>query len=146
MDINTIIKDAADTIREIDGFASIPVLEEDKGNVLAELDAKIAQQSLAVVVGWNGFTPRNGGPTSPEGSPFGSVTVVAVIYEKPIVNRTKGGSPTLLMLAQAIAKELDGAASAGMDDTLHLKKISPVSEIGDGVITCDVEFETKATL
>lgn len=146
MTIEDIVRDAADTIREIETCLGVTILEEDKGNVLAKLDLAVAQQSLAIVVGWNGFTPQIGGKTAPDGSPFGSVTVIVQIYERPTTNRVNEANPHLLTLAQAVAKALDGAASAGMDDTLHLKKISPVSEIGEDVITCDVEFETKATL
>lgn len=146
MNIEDIIHDVADTLKENETCKSVPILEEDKGNVLAKLDLAIAQQSLAIVVGWNGFTPQIGGKTAPGESPFGGVMVVVQIYEKPIVNRTNEANPHLLTLAQEIAKALDGAASEGMDDALHLKKISPVSEIGEDVITCDVEFETKATL
>lgn len=146
MNIEDIIHDVADTLKENETCKSVPILEEDKGNVLAKLDIAIAQQSLAIVVGWNGFSPQIGGKTAPGESPFGGVTVVVQVFEKPIINRTNEANPHLLTLAQEIAKALDGAASEGMDDALHLKKISPISEIGEDVITCDVEFETKATL
>lgn len=146
MTIDTLVKNTADTIREIEICRTLPVLEEDKGNILAKLEEEIAKGSLAIVVGWNGFTPRIGGATAPKELPLGSVTIVVQIYERPVINRANVASPHLLTLAQEIAKALDGVASEDMDDTLHLKKISPVSEIGEDVITCDVEFETKATL
>lgn len=147
MNINDIIRDTADTVKAIPIFASIDVLEEDKGDIVGELDAALAKtEPLAAIIGWNGFTPSVVGKTSPHGAPFGDITVVVQIFENPVVNRTNDANPRLLNLAQEVAKALDGAASEGMDDVLHLKRISPVSELERSVITCDVEFSTKASL
>ena len=145
--IDTLVRDTADTVRAIPLFAGIDVLEEDKGDVSAKLDVAIARtKSVAAVVGWNGFVPKISGRTAPEGSPFGEVTIVVQLFERPAVNRRNDANPHLLHLAQAVAKEIDGASSDGMEDELRLKRISPVSELDRGVITCDVEFTTKASL
>lgn len=147
MNINDIIRDTADTVKAIPIFAGIDVLEEDKGDIVGKLAAALAKtKPLAAIVGWNGFTPKVVGGTAPHGAPFGDVTVVVQIFEKPVVNRKNDANPRLLNLAQEVAKALDGAATERMDDVMHLKRISPVSELDRGVITCDVEFFTKASL
>lgn len=146
MNIDDIIRDAADTIRQIPALSSVEVFEEDKGDIAQELERAIAQQAFSVTVGWNGFTPQIGGPTAPHATPFGTVKIVVAVFEMPAVNRAGDGTPRLLGAAKEIAKALDGAASEGMDETLHLRAISPIQQLDRGVITCDVEFETKATL
>lgn len=145
MQIENLITDVAETLRAADRFSSVPVLEEDKGDMAKELEAKIAKASVAAVVCWNGFVPRlpsDGSYTTP----LGDVTVVISIFERPVVNRAHPGAPTLLELARRAATTLDGAASEGMDDHLHLASISPIAELRPGYISCDVEFKTKATL
>ena len=146
MNIDNIIHDAADTVRQIRALSSVEVFEEDKGDIAQEIDRAIAQQSFCVTVGWNGFTPQIGGPTAPRETPFGTVKVVVAVFENPVLNRSTEGTPRLLGAAKEIAKALDGAASEGMDDALHLRAISQIQLLDRGVITCDVEFETKATL
>lgn len=147
MKIHEIVRDAADTIREIGILSRVAVIEEDKGNVATELESAVGRTNFAVVVGWDGFTPRIVGETAPHETPFGSVTIVATIFEKPVVNRANPSAPRILQAAQEIAKALDGAASEDMDDVMHLRRISPVSEVErSGVVMCTVEFETKATL
>lgn len=146
MNIDDIIRDAADTIRQIPALSSASVLEEDKGDIAKKLETSVAQQAFCVTVGWNGFTPQIGGPTAPRETPFGTARIVVAVFEKPVVNRSREGTTRLLGAAREIAKALDGAASEGMDDTLHLRAISQIQQLDRGVITCDVEFETKATL
>lgn len=141
-----IITDVADTLREAPPFSGVPVIEEDKGNVIVELEKRISEKSISVVVGWNGFTPTISGETAPDGKPFGLATIVVQVYERPFVNRKIEGAKKLLDLAREAAIMLDGAASDGMGDTLHLVGISPVSAPKPGYITCDVEFRTKTTL
>jgi len=150
MDIETIVSEAAETIRLIPLLADVPVIEENRGDVDGEMKLKMAQQSVCVMVGWSGFTPTIQGPTAPNGEIFGSVTVVVSVFEKPVVNRATPGAPTCQEIAKAVAHELHGASAEGMDAPLFLKKITPVSELGsspDGsVVTCDVEFETKTSI
>lgn len=149
MDIQTIIEEAADTIRQIESLAGVPVIEIDKGNVSKELEIKVAQAKVAITVGWNGFTPVIQGETAPGGL-FGSTTIVVSIFEKPIVNRVSTAAPTLMNMAQAIARELHNAIAEGMSAPLYLKRITPISELAQGkdssIVTCDVEFETKTSL
>lgn len=156
MDIQTIIEETADTIRQIKSLAGVPVIEIDKGNVSKELEIKVAQAKVAITVGWNGFTPTIQGETAPGGL-FGSTTIVVSLFEKPIVNRANATAnranatePTLMNMAQAIARELHNAIAEGMSAPLYLKRITPISELAQGkdssVVTCDVEFETKTSL
>ncbi len=146
MKIETLTKDAADTLRELDICKTIDVIEEDVGDVVTKLQAAIAKTSLCVVVGWDGFTPKIGGPTSPRERPLGKASVVVSVFENPITNRVNQASPRLLAIAQAAAVALDGAASEGMSDTLHLKVITKVQELNKTTITCDVVFETEVNL
>lgn len=146
MNVNDIVRDAAETVGRIPRFSGVPVLEEDKGNIVAELGKKIAQQNACAVVGWNGFSPKIGGVNAPGETPFGTVTIVVQVFEKPAVNRRSETNPRLLDLAQDVAIELDGAASEGMDDTLHLSRISPIVELDGGIISCDIEFTTSTNL
>jgi len=147
MKIQDITSDAADALRGIPVLAGREVIEEDKGNVETNIRTAIGKTSLCVVVGWNGFTPRIVGDTAPRGTPFGTVSVVVSVFERPHVNRAKTGAPRLLDVAQEVAKALDGAASEGMEDVMHLKRIAPVAEVGAaGDVFTTVEFETKATL
>lgn len=147
MNINDIIQDTAETVKSIPIFAGIDVIEEDKGDIVGKLNAALAKaKPLAAIIGWNGFTPKVVGSTAPHSAPFGDVTVVVQLFEKPVVNRKNAANPRLLNLAQEVAKALDGAASERMDDRMHLRRISPVSELDRAVIACDVEFSTKASL
>lgn len=146
MKIQDIVKEAAETTRGLEMLSGVAVIEEDKGNVATKLQTEIAKTSLCVVVGWNGFTPRIVGATAPGESPVGTVSIVASVFERPVVNRRNEAAPRILDVAQAIALLLDNAAADGMDDTLHLKRISHISAIGDDTVFCTVEFETTAVL
>ena len=147
MKVEELVHNMADTIREIKFGATVPVVEEDKGNVVTELEAKIGQTSRCVVVGWNGFKPRIVGETAPGETPFGDISVVVSVFERPVVNRRNAAAPRLLDIAQETAKALDGASAEGMDDAMHLERISPVTGIGGGdVVMCTVEFRTAGTL
>ena len=49
-------------------------------------------------------------------------------------------------LSADIAKALNLYTPAPGQSPLVLKRISPVQEVASGVVACDVEFETNATL
>ena len=127
MKIHEIVRDAADTIREIGILSRVAVIEEDKGNVATELESAVGRTNFAVVVGWDGFTPRIVGETAPHETPFGSVTIVATIFEKPVVNRANPSAPRILQAAQEIAKALDGAASEVIVQSGHSVHRSPAA-------------------
>jgi hypothetical protein len=146
MSIEEIVAEMADTIRAIDFGTTIPVIEEEKGNVIQELEAALGKTSLCIVVGWNGFKRRIGGDTSPSQTPFGDNAFVAAVFENPTINRFSSSSPHICSVARAIANALDGAAAQGMSDRLHLKAILPISAVENGVVTCTVEFSSAGNL
>ena len=148
MRIQSIVEEAAATIRELPIAEFFPVIEEDKGNVATEVETAIAKTSLCVTVGWNGFTARLVGATAPGEVPVGRISVVATVFERPVVNRApgKGKRPRILDVAQAVAVALDNAAAEGMEDPLHFKRISEVAGVGQDSVFCTVEFETTAAL
>lgn len=140
--IDNIVRDVAETLAPL----PVPVLVEEQGDIANALAQAVAKQSMAVTVSWSGFTPQIVGKTAPHESPFGMVGIVVSIFENVVINRRDPTHPRLLALAQEIAKMLDGAASDGMEDTLHLTEIARVSVLERGIITTDVSFKTKATL
>jgi len=150
MDIKDIVRETAETIREIEYLAGVPVIEEEKGDVSNRLQLGISQKKACVMVGWNGFTPQIQGATAPNGDIFGSVTVVVTVFERPVTNRSNGGGPTIMNMAKEVAKALHGASAEGMDGPMFLKRISSISELGSGsdesVVMCTVEFETKTSI
>lgn len=145
MSLDEIVKEAVETVAAIALFSDVPVIDEDKGNVANKLEISISQQKIAVVIGWNGFTPV-ASERADSGVTRGTASIVATIFEKPVENRASGSRPHLLAAAQEIASALNCAAAEGMEDTLHLKKISPVEDLDNGVICCDVEFTTVGTI
>jgi len=143
-----IVKEAVETLRECEALVGVPVIQEDLGNLRNKVDTEIAKRSVCVVVGWNGFTPILQGETAPGETPLGTVGIVASVFEKPDDNRYHSGSPTICDIAIAIADALNGAIAEGMAAPLWLKSIGKVADFGEksGVVTCDVNFETKASL
>jgi len=130
----------AEAARAAEAALQVPVIVEDKGNVVKELAERIAKQSFAVVVGATAFTPM---AQSAE-TVVGSVTIVVSLFERPVVNRAKAGALRLFPAAQEVAKSLTylpaGAAR------LFLRQITRVQELDGGVVGCDVEFTAKVVL
>ena len=143
MTLDDLIEKTAEEARRIPCLAGRDVISMKKGDASAKLQSEIAKNRFAVVIGWNGFTNRADSCKTC----YGTVTVVVEVFERPVVNRKLGGDvPTLLDAAQEIAKALNLYTPAPGQSPLVLKRISPVAEIAQGVISCDVEFETNATL
>jgi len=46
-------------------------------------------------------------------------------------------------MAQAIAKALNDLGTEDMNEGLHFVKITPLQELKNGVVACDVVFRTK---
>ena len=143
MTLDELIENTVEETRQIPCLAGRDVINEKKGDATAKLQADIAKNSFAVVIGWSGFTNRADSCKTC----YGTVTIVASVFERPVVNRKLGGDvPTLLDAAQEIAKALNLYTPAPGQSPLVLKLISPVQEVATGVVACDVEFETNATL
>lgn len=148
MKISDIIRETVETLQGCEEISGVPVLREDIGDIEATLAADVARCSACVVVGWSGFTPIIQGCTAPDATPAGTVGIVASVFEKPAVNRANPSAHTVGDIAIAIAIALNGASADGMDAPLWLKSIGKVTDLGErsGVVTCDVSFETKASL
>lgn len=143
MILDDLIEKTAEEARRIPCLAGRDVISMKKGDAAAKLQSEIAKNRFAVLVGWNGFTNRADSCKTC----YGTVTVVVEVFERPVVNRKLGGDvPTLLDAAQEIAKALNLFTPEPGQSPLVLKSISPVAEIAQGVISCDVEFETNVTL
>ena len=143
MTLDELIENTVEETRQIPCLAGRDVINEKKGDATAKLQADIAKNRFAVVIGWSGFTNRADSCKTC----YGSVTIFASVFERPVVNRKLGGDvPTLLDAAQEIAKALNLYTPAPGQSPLVLKRISPVQEVATGVVACDVEFETNATL
>ena len=143
MILDELIEKTAEEARRIPCLAGRNVISMKKGDASAKLQSDIAKNRFAVVVGWNGFTNR----ADSSKTCYGTVTVVVEVFERPVVNRKLGGDvPTLLDAAQEIAKALNLYTPAPGQSPLVLKSISRAAEIAQGVISCDVEFETNVTL
>lgn len=143
MTLDELIENTVEETRQIPCLAGRDVINEKKGDVTAKLQADIAKNRFAVVIGWSGFTNRADSCKTC----YGTVTIFASVFERPVVNRKLGGDvPTLLDAAQEIAKALNLYTPAPGQSPLVLKRISPVQEVATGVVACDVEFETNATL
>ena len=143
MILDDLIEKTAEEARRIPCLAGRDVISMKKGDAAAKLQADIAKNRFAVVIGWSGFTNRADSCKTC----YGTVTVVVEVFERPVVNRKLGGDvPTLLDAAQEIAKALNLFTPEPEQSPLVLKCISPVAEIAQGVISCDVEFETNVTL
>ena len=141
MTLDNLLHETAETIRAIPALSGTPVIEEDKGDVQKELEAKIASCARSVVVRFDGFTPSKQGQG---GDLIRYTRVVAVCCEKPSTNRRVVGSPTLMTMAVGIANALQGATGDGA--TLYLVDITPVRSDRKGRIACDVIFKTTASL
>lgn len=141
MTLDNLLHETADTISAIPALSGTPVIEEDKGDVQKELEAKIASCARSVVVRFDGFTPSKQGQG---GDLIGNTRIVAVCCEKPATNRKVTGAPTLMNMAVGIATELQGATGDG--STLYLVDITPVRSDRQGRIACDVIFKTTASL
>lgn len=142
MTLDELIENTVDYTRQIPCLAGRDVINEKKGDATAKLQADIAKNRFAVVIGWSGFTNRADSCKTC----YGTVTIVASVFERPVVNRKSGDAPTLLDAAQEIAKALNLYTPAPGQSPLVLKRISPVQEVATGVVSCDIEFETNVTL
>ena len=142
MNINDMVKETADTIRNLPVLSGTAVLEMDVGDVESAIGNEIAKTTRCVLVRWNGFKPTKQG----NGSLIGNANVVAHVYETPDVSRAKEGAPHLLDMAAAIARALHGAAAKGMSVPLFVDEITPVEERENGMITCAVVLRAVGEL
>ena len=140
--INDLITLASKRIAEIPMTVGIPVIDEDKGNVSNKLAISMGKCRCAIVVGWNGFQSE----TTSSKTIIGEAKVVVSVFEKPTVNRADTVSPTALKLAQAIANEINLFVPGPDSAPLVFKRITPLQDLNESTIACDVEFIVKSQL
>lgn len=140
MDLQELQNRVAERIRSIECLASLPIFEEEKGNIIENVESEIPRTSFCVVIGSLAFTDE-----APDSSLcYGRTTVTVTVFEDPFLNRETAGRPTYLQAAQAIAKSLKLFDTS--DGTLTSPTISEPQDLGGGVISCTVRLEIKTTL
>ena len=140
MDLQELQNKIAERIRSIECLASLPIFEEEKGNIIENVESEIPRTSFCVVIGSLAFTDE-----APNSSLcYGRTTVTVTVFEDPFLNRETAGRPTYLQAAQAIAKSLKLFDTG--DGTLTSPTISEPVDLGGGVISCTVRLEIKTTL
>lgn len=140
MDLQELQNRVAERIRSIECLASLPIFEEEKGNIIENVESEIPRTSFCVVIGSLAFTDE-----APDSSLcYGRTTVTVTVFEDPFLNRETAGRPTYLQAAQAIAKSLKLFDTG--DGTLTSPTISEPQDLGGGVISCTVRLEIETTL
>lgn len=152
LNVNQILYEIADTLRGFDFMDGIPVIVEERGDPDNKTELDIAQQSLCVVVGEQGFEPtvQTPDPKSPN-SVIGQATITVSVFEKPVINRADEEHETIKALSRKIGKALAWCQADGMASPLYLRRITPVSLFRlegdeDAIVTRDVEMYTTAEL
>lgn len=143
MGIELLSEDVAKRLESLAYLAGRDIIVEEKGDTAYKLSSSIAKTRFAVIVGWNGFEC-----TTPDcASVYGNAKIVVSVFEQPLKNRESTASPRLLKSAQEIAKHLHLYHGQDASSPLVFRRITPVSELGDGkTIACDIEFETTTIL
>lgn len=140
MDLQELKNKIAERVRAIECLASLPIFEEEKGNIIENLEQEIPRSNFCIVVGSLAFSDE-----APDSSLcYGRATVTVSIFVDPFLNRETAGRPTYLQAAQAIAKSLKLFDTG--DGTLTSPTISEPVDLGGGVISCTVRLEIKTTL
>lgn len=144
MNIENLLKEAADSLRNMDELQATPVIIEDLGDVSNKIESEIGKSARCILVGFGGSAPVKQGNVGDV--IVDNVKLVVSVFEKPVVNRRARGVPTLLRMAQAVRRELTGAKTKDMSSVLFYRGISPIAELTGGRVSCDVSFDTKDTL
>lgn len=144
MNIENLLKEAADSLRNMDELQATPVIIEDLGDVSNKIESEIGKSARCILVGFGGSAPVKQGNVGEV--IVDNVKLVVSVFEKPVVNRRARGVPTLLGMAQAVRRELTGAKTKDMSSVLFYRGISPIAELTGGRVSCDVSFDTKDTL
>lgn len=140
MNLQQLQNTVAERIREIPLLAGLPIFEEEKGNVIENVEQEIPRSNFCVVVGAFSFSDE-----APDSTLcYGRSSVTVSIFEDPFLNRETAGRPTYLQTAQAVAKALKLFDTG--DGHLTSPSISEPQDLGGGVISCTVRFDIKTTL
>lgn len=140
MELQELQSRIARRIREIPALAGLPVFEEERGNVVENVQQEIPRTSFCVVVGSLTFTDE-----APDSRLcYGESAISVSVFEDPLLNRETAGRPTYLRAAQEVAKALK-LFDAG-DGVLTSPTISEPADLGGGVVSCTVRLKIKTTL
>lgn len=140
MNIQSLQTKIAERVRSIPLLAGLPVIEEEKGNVIKNVNEEVARSCFCVVVGALSFTDE-----APDAATcYGRSTVTIHVFEDPMLNRETPERPTYLMTAQAIATELKLYDTG--DGVLTSPTIGLPEDLGKGVICSTVTFSITTTL
>ena len=140
MDLELLQTEVARRVKEIPLLAGLPVFEESLGDITENVQNAISQKSFCVVCGAASFNDE----TPDSRLCHGLASIVITVCECPELNRKITGRPTFTKTSQEIAKELK-LFNTG-DGLLVTKSISKPSDLGDGCVSQDVNFEIKTTL
>ena len=140
MDLQRTVDAIVKGVSALPALAGLPVVAEDKGDVVKNVQAEIAKTSFCVVVGAAEF--RDEAPDAR--ACYGTAKVVVTVFEKPVVNRSTPGRPTFMSAAQSIARGMKLFDTG--EGLLVTKSISLPQDLGAGVVSCEVAFEVKTTL
>lgn len=140
MELQELQNRIAERIRAIPLFTGLPIFEEEKGNIIENVEQEIPRSNFCVVVGSITFTDE-----APDSTLcYGRSSITVSIFEDPFLNRETAGHPTYLQAAQAVAKALKLFDTG--DGHLTSPSISEPQDLGGGVISCTVRFDIKTTL
>lgn len=140
MELQELQNRIASRIRNIPLLAGLPVYEEEKGNIIENVEQEIPRSNFCVVVGSLSFSDE-----APDSSLcYGRSSITVSIFEDPFLNRETSTRPTYLQTAQAVAKALKLFDTG--DGHLTAPTISEPADLGGGVISCTVKFDIKTTL
>lgn len=146
MRLQDILNEVAKTVSTIDLLSGVPVLKIDKGNLDRQLEIEMGQLRLGVTVGL--------GQIVHEVPDVGETELCVTVYERPLISRRNEGDPTILDIAEAIAKEVPkGIAELENPFPIGKAKISEVYDASKapsgpratapGGVFCEVTFEIK---
>ena len=121
-------------------LAGLPVIAEDRGDVVKNVQIAIAKTNFCVVVGAAEF--RDEAPDA--GTCYGTAKIDVTVFESPVKNRAVARRPTFMEAAQAIARGMKLYDTG--DGLLVTKSIERPLDLGDGSVSCLVTFEVKTTL
>ena len=140
MDLELLQTEVARRVKEIPLLAGLPVFEESLGDITENVQNAVSQKSFCVVCGAASFNDE----TPDSRLCHGLASIVITVFECPELNRKITGRPTFTKASQEIAKELK-LFNTG-DGLLVTKSIGKPSDLGDGCVSQDVNFEIKTTL
>lgn len=140
MNLQALQAKIAARVREIPILKDLPIFEEEKGNVIAQIEEEVPRSNFCVVVGTVSFTDK-----APDAAIcYGDSSIVISVIEDPFLNRETPNRPTFLTAAQEIAKSLKLFDTG--DGVLTSPSISEPTDLGSGVVSVTVRLSITTTL